>query len=553
MIFFCHLIFVIWNLYALAKYSTLRKIHPSILSLLSGILLYAAWPISPLTFLIFFAFIPLLWMEFQGMKRRSFFLWVYFTLLIWNASTTWWIINSTLPGAIAAFLANSFLMCIPWLGFYNIKKRMGATAGYFSLVAFWLTFEYIHQNWELSWPWLTLGNVFSTHPQWIQWYEYCGTSGGSLWIMCVNIFLFLLLRKRIIEKRWSIRTITFIIGTLVLPLVISYFGFRFVFNPRSSTNVVVVQPNIDPYKKFQPGEESWQLQNLITLSESKIDTNTRLVVWPETAVPVAIEEDSVYRHPFLQSVRDFLNRHPDVALLTGIEGFRFFDKQHQTKYTQRYFNTESYYEAYNSAALFVDGKVQLYHKSRLVPGVEVLPSFLRFLEKWFEQFGGTTGGYARQDDRTILVAANSRYKIAPAICYESIYGEFMSSYIYKGANVICVITNDGWWGKTPGYLQHQSYAQLRAIENRCWVIRSANTGISCFIDREGNTIQQLPWDVAGTLKYNVPVNENSPTFYVRHGDLISRIAIGFGILLIIWNIFVIINAMRNAKKSSGSK
>jgi len=534
----------------------LKRIHPGILSILSGLLLYAAWPVSPLTFLVFIAFIPLLWMEAQGIKRRNFFIWTYISMLFWNASTTWWIINSTLPGAISAFLANSLLMCIPWLGFYNVRKRMGTAAGYFSLIFFWLTFEYIHQNWELSWPWLTLGNVFSTHPRWIQWYEYTGTSGGSLWVLCINAFVFMLLRKRLMENRWSVRTISFLTGALALPLAISYFGFRFIFNPMSSSNIVVVQPNIDPYKKFEPGEEHRQIQNLITLSEAGIDSNTRLLVWPETAIPVDIEEDSIRKHPFLNNVTDFLKAHPHIGLITGIGGFRKFDRNHQTKYTQRYIganNDTIYYESYNTAALFDSTNVQLYHKSRLVPGVETLPSFLRFLDKWFEQFGGTTGGYARQDQRTVLIADNSRYKVAPSICYESIYGEFMAKYVHNGANVICVITNDGWWGKTPGYRQHQSYAQLRAVETRCWVLRSANTGISCFIDREGNTVQQLPWGVAGFLKQNVPTNDNSSTFFVRHGDLISRAAIGLAILLVIWNILVILISVRHAKRTSVSK
>jgi apolipoprotein N-acyltransferase len=195
----------------------------------------------------------------------------------------------------------------------------------------------------------------------------------------------------------------------------------------------------------------------------------------------------------------------------------------------------------------------LYHKSRLVPGVESLPSFLKFMSNWFEQFGGTTGGYARQDERTVLIADNSSYKIAPAICYESIYGEFMSQFVKNGANIICVITNDGWWGQTPGYQQHESYGRLRAIETRCWVMRSANTGISCVIDREGNILQQLPWDVAGSIKFNVPTHEGSSTFFVKHGDLISYGSIVFTILLVLWNIFVIVKARMNAKTLSVSK
>src|SRR5688572_10238010 len=167
--------------------SIVKKFHPAVLAILSGLLLFAAWPVSPLTFLVFIALVPLFWLEQQQVKRRTFFLWTYVAMLIWNGATTWWIMNSTVPGGIAAILVNSLVMCLPWLGFYNVKKRMGAVAGYTSFIVFWLTFEYIHLNWELSWPWLTLGNVFAMQPSWVQWYEYTGASGGSLWVLLVNV------------------------------------------------------------------------------------------------------------------------------------------------------------------------------------------------------------------------------------------------------------------------------------------------------------------------------------------------------------------------------
>src|SRR5579872_6782228 len=106
------------------KIPIVKKIHPFFLSILSGLLLFAAWPVSPLTFLIFVAFVPLLWLEQQATRGIRFFRWIYLSLLIWNLTTTWWVCNSTLPGGIAAILANSLLMCLPWIGFYNVKKRL---------------------------------------------------------------------------------------------------------------------------------------------------------------------------------------------------------------------------------------------------------------------------------------------------------------------------------------------------------------------------------------------------------------------------------------------
>lgn len=515
---------------------------------------------SPFTFLIFIALIPLFWLEQQQVKRRTFFIWVYISMLIWNVAATWWIMNSTVPGGIAAILANSLIMCIPWIAFYNIKKRMGGTIGYISFIVCWLTFEYVHLNWELSWPWLTLGNVFAVKPDWVQWYQYTGVSGGSLWILIVNIAIFLLLKSLTAGRGFNVRRTTLVIGMLLLPFMFSYYVYTTLgtFKERTPNNIVVVQPNVDPYTKFGAGTEQDQLSTLLRLTESAIDSQTRLVVWPETAIPVAIDEAQLTRDaitgrpPFLQPVFDMLKRHPDIRLLTGIEGFMFFDEQTKTKYSRRYPETQMYYDAYNSAALMDSTNVQLYHKSKLVPGVETLPSFLKFLDKWFEQFGGTTGGYARQDERTILRTDNVNYRIAPAICYESIYGEFIGEYIRNGANLIVVITNDGWWAETAGFRQHMNYARLRAIETRRWIARSANTGISCFIDPKGNVINPQPWNKMTAIKHAVPDSYVEKTFYALHGDYIYRIALGLTILLTAWNIFLIIKRMIRGKKDTVS-
>ena len=159
------------------------------LSLLTGVLLFGAWPVSPFTFTIFFAFVPLLFVAGVTSKKNHFFLYTFIALLVWNATTTWWIWNSTDVGSIAAIIANSLLMCLPWWGYFTFKRTYGKRSGYVALIVFWMMFEYIHLNWQLSWPWLTLGNVFASHTGWVQWYEYTGVSGGTLWILLVNITL----------------------------------------------------------------------------------------------------------------------------------------------------------------------------------------------------------------------------------------------------------------------------------------------------------------------------------------------------------------------------
>ncbi len=508
---------------------------------------------SPLTFLIFIAFIPLLWLDRQGIRRIKFFGWVYLSMLIWNIGATWWVWNSTAPGAAGAILANSLLMCLPWLAFHFVRQRMGSTIGYLSLLVFWLGFEYFHlQNWGLSWPWLTLGNVFATHPDWVQWYEFTGTSGGGLWILGLNVLLFQWLWQTVQRKAINRRSIVIIALVLILPLLPSVLLIpspeidpsgsvtTTAVKPQTS-NIVIVQPNIDPYMKISAGSFDAQLSKLLRLSESAIDSNTTLVIWPETALFTehGIEEGHMKENYFLRPLWDFLRRHPRINLLTGIESFRFFNNKHSAS-AFKIPDAEEYVESYNAAAILdSSGPVSFYHKSMLVPGVETLPPFLHFLDSWFEKFGGTTEGYTGQPDRTPLQTTDHHYRIATAVCYESIYGEFMSRYVRNGADIIAIITNDGWWGNTAGHKQHENYARLRAIETRRWVVRSANTGISCIIDPAGRITDSRPWDQAATIRRSVPV-EQKMTFYARYGDGISRLAIALTALFLIWNFVTII-------------
>lgn len=194
----------------------------------------------------------------------------------------------------------------------------------------------------------------------------------------------------------------------------------------------------------------------------------------------------------------------------------------------------SYYEAFNTAmALQGNNPPILYHKSKLVPGVEGLPSWLGFMGKLFDDFGGISGSLGRSDSAIAFGGSNNPYTAAPIICYESIYSNYVTDYVRAGANVLTVITNDGWWGNTPGYKQHMSMSRMRAIENRLWVARSANTGISCFINPTGEVLQAQPWDTQAVIKQNISPN-TEPTFYARYGDWMSRLAWPLAVALFLW-------------------
>jgi len=147
-----------------------------LLPVIAGLLCFLSWPPIGYTALIFFAWAPLFFLMDSPISKWKFAALLYFAHFIWNATTTWWIWNASAPGAAMAILVNSALMLLPWLAFRRLKKNTGSLLSYIAFISFWLCFEYLHlQDWGLSWPWLTLGNVFATSPEWVQWYEYTGT------------------------------------------------------------------------------------------------------------------------------------------------------------------------------------------------------------------------------------------------------------------------------------------------------------------------------------------------------------------------------------------
>src|SRR5690606_25296337 len=138
--------------------------------------------------------------------------------------------------------------------------------------------------------------------------------------------------------------------------------------------------------------------------------------------------------------------------------------------------------------------------------------------------------YGSQEEPSVFYSA-SGIGVAPVICYESIWGNYVAEFIKKGAQFIAVTTNDGWWGNTSGKDQHLLYAKLRAIENRRWVVRSANTGISAFINQRGDIVQKSTWWTPTALSQEINLNEEL-TFYTRSGDLIVYLCLLTGLISI---------------------
>jgi len=523
--------FELKSIFVTEKMQTIFR-NPFILSISSAILLWCSWPVDGWIWLVFIAFVPLLYLENALLKANcksyKVFIWSYLTFLFWNVLCTWWIKNASLGGAAMAIFANALVMSLFFQFYHHLRKNYRASL--FMFIPIWLSFEYLHFHWDLAWPWLSLGNVFANHIYWIQWYEFTGMEGGTLWILLVNVMVCKFLNHSIQNSTFTYRPIIRIILYVLIPILISYYLFHNYKEVENPIEIVIVQPNIDPYnEKFGAMSSRDQVDSFIHLAEEKISNKTTLVIGPETALPWSIWQHELEEHPDVLLLKEFLNKHPHISILIGASTNKIYFPEDQKSKTARKLRDENlYYDSYNSALLLQYQKpIQVYHKSRLVPGVEKMPfpALLGFLENYALDMGGTSGSLGTEKEPKAF-QVNPELKAVPAICYESVFGDYIASFVLNQCGLICVITNDGWWGDTPGYKQHLSYARLRAIENRRVIARSANTGISAFINQKGEILQSTQWWEKSVLKSDVNINEEL-TFYVRHPALIYKLAVLF--------------------------
>lgn len=514
-----------------------RRIKPFLHSITSGLFLYLAWH-SAYPVLLFLAFIPLLLLEEKWLKesgtrpRLNVLLHSFIAFLIWNVSTTWWIYNSTDWGSIAAWILNALFMAFIFWLYHLLRLRSKQRLAIFALPVFWIGFEYLHLSWELSWPWLTLGNGLAGAHAWVQWYSYTGVLGGSLWILSVNMLLSrMVLAGGTFVEMFKSKSFLIALSVFIIPLAVSLGIYYTYEEEKDPIKVVIVQPNIDPYNEKFSGNTSDQLYKFLRLAEGEVDSSTDYLIGPETCIPNSIWENDLDKDANIKILKTYIKIHPRLKMICGISSFKAFQPGEKRSATARKFvDADQYYDAYNTAMqLDSTKKIQLYHKSKLVPGVERMPypRIFGFLERFAIDLGGTTGSLGTQETRTVFESSTGN--AAPAICYESVYGDFLSQYMRNGADFIAVITNDGWWGDTPGYRQHLLIGSLRAIENRRSIVRSANTGISCVINQRGDILQPTSYWVPDAIKTTINKNKTL-TYYSATGDVLGRF---FGVLSIL--------------------
>jgi len=236
-----------------------------------------------------------------------------------------------------------------------------------------MAFEYIHLNWELSWSWLNLGNGFANNVQWVQWYEYTGIFGGTLWIWIANIVLFQIV-KTICSKKYQIRKNLLpgilAIMIIIFPIIVSIVQYHSYHEKNDPVDIVIVQPNIDPYSEQYTTPPSEVANRILNLARFETDSSVDFVVCPESALQEYMWHSGIEYYQSIDSIQNFLKHYPNISFIVGLSSRELIPQGHEIKKAARqYKNSDRWYEEYNTS-LFMDttNRFLLYHKSKLVVG-----------------------------------------------------------------------------------------------------------------------------------------------------------------------------------------
>ena len=517
----------------------MKKGTKLILAAASGLLLALSFPPIPFYLLAFIGFVPIFFLfeEFTDIKHK--YLYLYITFFLYHGISNWWIGSwqaETDPyltaSAITLGIFHPFFFMVPFIAFFYLKKKIGSSQALWLFPFLWTSFEWLHNLGELSYPWLTIGNTQIYNYHWIQFVDITGVWGASFLICLVNVLIFkgIIYYRTISERKFNKEIIIkYGIPVLMIFLIPGIYSVIRInqYNPASllknnpKATIGVVQPNINPWKKWDGNVES-QIAVYQTLQDSLIKAVGKpdLMIWCETAIPTHTRINNIYDYQGLKRWSDSTN----VSLMTGVAELLIFNSKASATSTARQFRDDSstYFESYNSAMMINPhdmNPAQKYQKMRLTPFAERLPyaQYLLFMRSWFEWGVGISAwGIGKEQSALTVKKKGKSFTIAPIICIESVYPDFVSGFAQKGAGVYSVITNDSWYDFTPGPEQHFLIAAMRAIENRRYLARSANSGVSGFISATGKTIVKLPQYQRSALAATVPIITDI-TIYTKFG------------------------------------
>jgi apolipoprotein N-acyltransferase len=490
-------------------------LFPFILASFSGILLFLSFPDFNLSYLAFVAFVPLFFALRKQPLIKSFFI-AYLSGMIFWWGAIYWLVHVTFLGTVVliAYLCCYFgVFGVLTAVFLNKKSPMRIL---WILPGAWSVLEYTRAHLFTGFGWASLGYSQYLNLPFIQVADLAGVYGVSFVIVLVNAGVFILLQK---EISLNLRLKQALVAVVVL-LAVLFYGFIRLnkvnsLSQKLDLNLGVVQSNIDQELKWSEDNRDFIMARFMETTARLSGTdNPDLIIWPEAALPVVLEEQPRY----FKLVQDF-NRGLRSQLLLGAV---------RTE-NQKYYNS----------ALLLSAKsdiLAVYNKLHLVPFGEYIPfrGVFPFLES-IAPIGDISPG---KDYTLFPVAAKKAsfsVKCAVLICFEDLFPELARSFVKQGAGLLVNITNDAWYKKTSAPRQHLQASVFRALENRVFLARSANTGISGFIAPSGKILSLVEKGgentfIGGFSSCQFQDCALRNTFYTRYGDVFVTLA---GVILFV--------------------
>ena len=520
------------------------------LLVISGIILGISFPPVPFPFtlFIFVGLIP----YFIVIQRRTTLASIskatFLFSLAFSLMTIYWVGSWSseadpylmLAGA-ALLLAYPSVMLIPSTLYYLAKKVFPKLDALWFFPIFWVTLEYLLTLTDLRFPWVLLGHGLAKFNLFIQGADIIGTNGLSLAVAYINVLLFKAFFEKRKELKYNLKPAFVALGIFLCLLIYGIYKVSTFKISDKNVKVGIVQPNLNPWDKWSTGNLNELTKQYLDFSQECVNDGAQLILWPETALPVyafggtyAQVENSIFN--FLDS--------NNVSLLTGMPHIIYFFNINKIPEDAKYAKQGGYYYATYNAVLGLNPhsrEIQYYGKMKLVPLGERVPfvdqlAFLGDLLKW----GVGITGWNVGKDTTIFKIYNAKLdtiNVGGIVCYESVDPVFVTAFVQKGAELITVVTNDSWYGKSSGPYQHKDFAMLRAVENRRSVVRCANGGVSCIIDAKGEILSETEMFTKTILVGEVPL-QSEKTFYTENPLIIPILCSVFSFWIFGMNILI---------------
>ncbi len=497
------------------------KKRESLLSFLSGVLLAFSFPNFDLEFLAWFALVPLFY-SIEGKGLYQSFKLGFFTGFVSFLGILYWIIVAVHTyGNVPLILSGLILLLLViylslYIGAFTFlcrlsQRHLGSKALMLSPFL-WVSLEYLRSFLLTGFPWANLGYTQYLNLPFIQMADVTGSYGLSFVILLVNATLFWVLHQWP-KKSFPLQEVAITAVVLLVFLVYGYMKMKHVDREATQSpplKVGLVQGNIDQSVKWNESFQKETLKIYERLSFKVAEGKPELIIWPETAIPFFFQDEKEYQ-PIVLGIPE----RTGAFLLFGTPFYKI--EKGKVNY-------------YNSALLVSRSKelIGKYDKIHLVPFGEYIPlrKLLFFIES---SIGEGIGNF--KPGKEIFNFSLPQGKFGLLICFEIIFPDLCRRFVKGGSNFLVTITNDAWFGRTSAPYQHFSIAVFRAVENRVFIARAANTGISGFIDPKGKIMQQGDIFTEEVLNGTIRIMKGK-TFYTLYGDVFAWICSGLSILLL---------------------